>query len=117
MVFELPKPIFPTPLFRCSDWFNRMNPICIDGQELSRSLLEDYRLSVVRSVERIRESFKVPIKSFYIWDPFDVLCPEDPCRMTQNGKPLYFDGDHISAYGNRTLLPSFTAMIQDVRER
>ena len=117
VVFELPKPIFPTPLFRCSDWFNRMNPICIDGQELSRSLLEDYRLSVVRSVERIRESFKVPIKSFYIWDPFDVLCPEDPCRMTQNGKPLYFDGDHISAYGNRTLLPSFTAMIQDVRER
>jgi hypothetical protein len=31
VVFEAPKPIFRAPPFRCSDWFNRSNPICEPG--------------------------------------------------------------------------------------
>ncbi|MBV9836009.1 MAG: acyltransferase [Alphaproteobacteria bacterium] len=111
VVFELPKPIFPTPLFRCSDWFNRTNPICRDGQEISRELLEQYRLPVMQTARIIREK----LKGFHLWDPFVVLCPDASCRMTRDGKPLYFDGDHISGFGNRILLPSFSAMIDEVR--
>jgi peptidoglycan/LPS O-acetylase OafA/YrhL len=110
VVFELPKPIFSTPLFRCSDWFNRANPVCRDGQEVRRDMLEQYRLPVMQTAQIIQEKFR----GFHLWDPFTVLCPDASCRMTRDGKPLYFDGDHLSGYGNRVLLPSFTAMIDGV---
>jgi hypothetical protein len=110
VVFELPKPIFSTPLFRCSDWFNRANPVCRDGQEISRDMLEQYRLPVMQTAQIIQEKFR----GFHLWDPFTVLCTDASCRMTRDGKPLYFDGDHLSGYGNRVLLPSFTAMIDGV---
>ena len=29
------------------------------------------------------------------------------CEAQMDGRPLYFDGDHLSAYGNRVLIPDF----------
>jgi lysophospholipase L1-like esterase len=29
-----------------------------------------------------------------------------------NGKPLFFDGDHLSAKGNRMLYPDFVAFLK-----
>jgi peptidoglycan/LPS O-acetylase OafA/YrhL len=112
IVFELPKPTFPTPLFRCSDWFNRTNPTCRDAQELKRALLQEYRRPVVQAADLM--AARLP--ALHLWDPFAVLCPDEPCRMTRDGKPLYLDGDHISAYANLLLLPSFSAMIETVRK-
>jgi hypothetical protein len=31
-----------------------------------------------------------------------------------NGKPLYFDGDHVSAFANRLLLPSFMKRMSEL---
>ena len=42
-----------------------------------------------------------------IWDPFPVLCPGETCSAVVDGKPLFFDGDHLSAHGNRVLYPGF----------
>jgi len=104
LVFEMPTPIFPTPLYRCSDWFNASNPICSDGITSGRDDLISYRAPVVAAIEEVRTL----LPGVYAWDPFPVLCPESPCRMMWEGKPLFFDGDHISAYANRLLLPDFT---------
>lgn len=102
-VFELPKPIFPTPLFRCSDWFNRGNPACSAGTELERATLEQYRQPVLAFAERLQGS----IKGFSTWDPLPVLCPGKTCSMLNDGKPLFFDGDHVSGVANRLLLADF----------
>lgn len=37
VMFELPKPIFRAPAFRCVDIFNRLNPDCTDGLSESKS--------------------------------------------------------------------------------
>jgi SGNH domain (fused to AT3 domains) len=44
-------------------------------------------------------------------DPKDALCPADSCRYKADGRSLYFDDSHLSAYGAlyvaRTLEPCF----------
>jgi len=47
------------------------------------------------------------VSAISIWDPLPILCPGRECLSSMDGRPLYFDGDHLSGYGNRMLLPSF----------
>ena len=42
-----------------------------------------------------------------ILDPLPYLCDEEKCYGSKNGKPLYFDDDHLSEYGNKLLTPMF----------
>jgi peptidoglycan/LPS O-acetylase OafA/YrhL len=112
-LFEMPKPIFATPLFRCSDWFNRTNPACRAGTEMSRVLLERHRQPVRVFAERLHSR----IVGFSTWDPFLVLCPAETCSMLKKGKPLFFDGDHISGYANRLLLLDFIKKIDELETK
>jgi hypothetical protein len=105
IVFEAPKPIFRAPPFRCSDWFNRHNPICVGNNRQPREALERLRAPIVTSMRELAQTFP----GVSIWDPFPVLCPEDICFTTRDGRPLFFDGDHPSAYGNVLLYPDFKA--------
>lgn len=42
-----------------------------------------------------------------ILDPLPYLCDEEKCYGSRKGKPLYFDDDHLSEYGNKLLTPMF----------
>jgi hypothetical protein len=110
VVMEAPKPIFRSPPFRCSDWFNRSNPVCADGFAVRRDELLSDRSHVMASLDTLRRAHP----TLTVWDPFPVLCPADPCTTLHEGKSLYFDGDHISAHGNRVLYPSFVSHLQAV---
>lgn len=46
-----------------------------------------------------------------LWDPLPVLCDAAKCPAQREGRPLYFDGDHLSAYGNRMLLLSLQQVL------
>jgi hypothetical protein len=46
-----------------------------------------------------------------VWDTFPVLCPSKNCSAFHNGKPLFFDGDHLSGYGNMVLYPAFVSIL------
>jgi peptidoglycan/LPS O-acetylase OafA/YrhL len=104
VILEAPKPIFRAPPFRCSDWFNHMNPICEGGLSMGREELLRYREPVVQSLLTIAAS-SLQIR---VWDPFATLCPEgDRCPSLRDGKPLFFDGDHLSGVSNQSLTASF----------
>jgi len=49
-----------------------------------------------------------------VWDPFPLLCPGTTCRADANGRPLFFDGDHPSAYANVMLYPYFKTYMGEV---
>ncbi len=106
IIFEAPKPIFRSPPFRCSDWFNRGNPICAAGLSESRAAIEAYRQPVVDTLHRLAAELGAAV-----WDPLPILCTADRCDAIRDQTPLFFDGDHLSADGNRLLLPSFMAFI------
>jgi len=107
IVFEAPKPLFPAPPFRCTDWFNAGNPICASGLAIDRADFARYRSPVMQSFARITQ--RVP--GVTVWDPLPLLCPERVCHAMRDGRPLYYDGDHLSGYANRLLAPEFESWI------
>ncbi|MBB5467984.1 peptidoglycan/LPS O-acetylase OafA/YrhL [Paraburkholderia sp. CI2] len=113
VILEGPTPEFRSQPFRCSDWFNRDNPICSGGDRIARADLEALRAPVLESYAHIVQA--VPEVS--VWDPLLPLCPDSVCSThTADGRPLVFDGDHLSGYANRLLLPSFKQLVSKLME-
>lgn len=112
LVLEAPKPVHLSPPFRCADWFNRQNPVCAPGFEVPRSTLVSLRAPVQAALERAAAAHP----GVWIWDPFDPLCPGEVCSaFDAQGRPLFFDGDHLSAHANRLLFASFSARLAEVQ--
>ncbi|MNW03972.1 hypothetical protein D3C71_1999830 [compost metagenome] len=65
--------------------------------------MEALRAPALTSLQQVAQA----LPGASVWDPLPVLCPGTTCQPEQAGKPLYFDGDHLSGHGNRVLLPSF----------
>lgn len=104
LVLEAPKPVFRSPTFRCAETYNQTNSICSDGLEIDRSEIESLRKPALTALQEIATSYP----GATLWDPFAVLCPSaERCSAIVDGRPLFFDGDHVSGYGNRLLVPSF----------
>ncbi|HEY0199828.1 MAG TPA: acyltransferase family protein [Rhodanobacter sp.] len=109
VIIEGPTPIFKSPIYRCAQSYNRSNPICSGGTTISRVEMMALRKPVLDALTNL--TTRVP--NVHIWDPFPVLCPPGPtCDAFAKGRPLFFDGDHISGYANRVLLPSFTKSVR-----
>ncbi len=45
-------------------------------------------------------------------DPLLELCDAVVCRSNLEGRPLYRDGDHLSEFGNRLLIPMFSEIFR-----
>ncbi|WP_425913256.1 acyltransferase family protein [Pseudomonas sp. GWSMS-1] len=113
VVLEGPKPLFKAPPFRCADWFNRQNPVCGPGFSMPRDELQAYRQPVLEGFADIARH----LPGVSIWDPFPLLCPGTACSAWRHQQPLFFDGDHLSGYGNQLLLPHFVEYINAQIER
>ncbi len=105
VLFEAPKPVFKAPPFRCSDTFNANNPICHRGLTMEKAALERLRAPLLREMNAMAQR----LDYVSVWDPFSILCPGAVCEVKEAGRPLYFDADHLSGYGNTVLFPSFQA--------
>jgi peptidoglycan/LPS O-acetylase OafA/YrhL len=110
VIIDAPKPVFRSPPFRCSDWFNADNPVCKGGSELDRDFLLKHREPIMEQLEKLASRHK----KLVVWDPFPILCPDEICMTSENGRPIYFDGDHLSGHGNRVLYPSFLSLLDSV---
>ena len=112
VVIEAPKPLFPAPPFRCADWYDRMNPICAGGLSIARG----QALALRRHVAPAMAALAARYPAITIWDPFPILCPNDPCRaIDPAGRPLFFDGDHLSGHGNDLVYPAMRDAILAAR--
>lgn len=109
VLLEAPKPLFQAPPYRCADWFNRSNPVCEEGFEMSRDFLLQHRDRVMQAMHGLQQEVGV-----HIWDPFPLLCDSPVCSAFKDEKPLFVDGDHLSGYANRMLLPSFIATLDKI---
>lgn len=111
VVLEAPKPVLPAPPFRCSDWFNQGNPVCAPGLSIHREKAQALARPTLESIGRLQAKYP----ALRVWDPFPLLCPGDRCQPSDfQSKPLFFDGDHLTAHANRMLAPDFLRMLQVV---
>jgi peptidoglycan/LPS O-acetylase OafA/YrhL len=109
VLVDAPKPLFPSPPYRCADSFNRMNPICAAGFSVTREFLQRHREPAIDALRRLASTRPL----VHVWDPFPVLCPGEVCKAFEGQRPLYFDGDHLSRLGNERLLPSLLETLRD----
>ena len=112
LVIEAPKPMYRSPPFRCSDWFNRANPIC-HGLTMPRAELRMRQKPVSDAILALAADQP----ALFVWDPFPALCPHATCDAQPRGKPLFFDGDHLSGAGNDLLYPGFRGVVQAASSR
>ncbi|CAI8694322.1 acyltransferase family protein [Burkholderia sp. IT-111MI5] len=107
IVLEAPTPMLESIPYRCADWFNSSNPICAQGLSVPRSLLEDLRAPILAAYVQIGHA----VPGVQVWDSMPTLCPGSECHAYRDGKPILFDGDHLSYFANMLLLPSFTTLV------
>ncbi|MBB4840025.1 peptidoglycan/LPS O-acetylase OafA/YrhL [Sphingomonas kyeonggiensis] len=110
LVLEAPKPVFPSPVFRCADWFNRANPSC-HGLTIEREQMLERRRHVMRAMSALVASEKPTI----LWDPLPLFCPGQTCEALPGGRPLFFDGDHPSGLGNDLVYADLKRTVLGVR--
>jgi peptidoglycan/LPS O-acetylase OafA/YrhL len=110
IIIDEPKPVFRAPIFRCVDWFNRMNPVCTPGFFMSAAELKSRDAPIRNSIAVLKSEFPELI----VWSPFSILCPGAQCAAEQDGKPLFLDQDHLSGNGNMVLEKPFTDLLADV---
>jgi hypothetical protein len=102
ILFESPTPVFRSVPLRCSDWFNRTNPICGGGFTIGRSELDRLRNPALAQMRLIAQA----LPGIRVWDAFDLLCPGRRCSAFRGPLPLFMDGDHLSGYGQEFLYPN-----------
>lgn len=108
VLIDAPKPLFKAPANRCSDGFNRMNPICAAGLTINRDWLEQLRAPQMRLLEQLQREYS----NLQVWDPFALLCPGPVCSAYDSKHlPLFFDSNHLSGHGNRALEASFIQLL------
>lgn len=110
VVLEAPTPQFKSPPYRCSDWFNRSNPICAAGFVISRSEEEERRSAAVR----VEKHLAATIPGVTVWDPLPVLCDQSWCNAYDDKGPLFFDDNHLSGHGDDVLFHSFAAHLRKI---
>ncbi len=47
-----------------------------------------------------------------ILDPLPYLCHDGRCWGSKDGRPIYYDDDHLSEYGNKLLVPMFRQVFE-----
>jgi hypothetical protein len=71
IVFLAPTPIFRAPAFRCSDWFNSKNPICLGKLTSNRDFQKSYREPVMFAINELKRSHR----NVFIFDAFKRFAP------------------------------------------
>ena len=108
VLIDAPSPVFKAPANRCSDPFNRTNPICAPGLTMQRDRLLQLRAPQMHLLTLLAAEYP----ALNIWDPLPILCPGEVCSAyDSDGKPLFADSDHLSGHGNRVLEPWFTQLL------
>lgn len=104
IVITAPNLLLHIPLYRCADSYSANNPICRAGSDVDRAAFEGSRAPMLHAVTVLAHS----VPEARVWDVFAELCPQGPvCHGYVDGHPLFFDGDHLSGFANRLLLPAF----------
>jgi peptidoglycan/LPS O-acetylase OafA/YrhL len=87
---------------------------------LSRALsfgLEAPQISITESDYNMRHSFIWAAQDeasrqcgIKLLNPLPYLCKDGVCSGAREGRPIYFDDNHLSEYGNKILIPMFRTM-------
>lgn len=109
VVIQVPNLVFKAPPFRCADWWTATNPVCGQGMVMKRAGFQRLRAPVISALSTLADIDD----GVSLFDPLPALCPSgDTCSAFRNGRPLFFDADHLSAHGNEVIYPAFLSTMR-----
>lgn len=90
-------------------YLSRQAMISSDIKEASITIdrYEKRNLAILKILERAHLKCGV-----HLLNPKQSLCKEGYCLGSEQGKPLYFDDDHLSETGNKKLVPLFSTIFE-----
>ncbi|MEL6653928.1 MAG: SGNH hydrolase domain-containing protein, partial [Bacteroidota bacterium] len=101
VLITAPTPVFRAPAFRCVDWFNKNSELCKNNLSIAKDEISRAHARVVADLASLREQSG----NLHIFDMLDHFCDSNACFAVSNEYPLFFDGDHLSAFGNKVIYP------------
>ncbi|WP_102305443.1 acyltransferase family protein [Vibrio cyclitrophicus] len=87
----------PKKLGRSLLFGDLIGPISID-----KSLYDDRNKEIIKILRELQN-----LENVVALDPTEYLCRENICYGQNDGRSIYYDGDHLSEYGNKLLTPMF----------
>lgn len=87
-------------------------PKYMERQQLIGGVVVDLSISLDLHQQRSELTNNIIRKAEHICgakilNPVSYFCTENRCFGSEGGRPLYFDGDHLSEFGNKRLIPMF----------
>jgi peptidoglycan/LPS O-acetylase OafA/YrhL len=103
----------PVPEFGVSVPWSLINQANFNGEsaeiKIKREVYEQRNKLVWDAQDRAAEECGVKILN-----PLPQLCDDEYCYGSNDGRPLYYDDDHLSEYGNKFLVPMFEEVFSDL---
>ena len=81
--------------------------------QISISLKEYHQRHAVAWAAQDEAAHRCGVK---ILDPLPYLCHDGRCWGSKNGRPIYYDDDHLSEFGNKLLVPMFRQVLMQSPE-
>lgn len=82
----------------------------MQGKEIDLSIQHETYLQQNSAVRTIIQH-AAQVCGATVLDPTKILCKDDKCIAQHQGRPIYYDGDHMSEYGNKLLSPMFKQVL------
>ena len=102
--------VYPTPEMRKN--IPKRLSLNILLNRLSSDLSLDYTLYLKRNRSIRKLISEVSISNgVEVLDPIPYLCKNHRCMAQYNNRPIYYDGDHLSEFGNKLLSPMFSSVM------
>ena len=108
LVVQAPLPVHRAQAEQClPTWFSAQSGLKSDCFTERSQILDDQ--------QQFRDALAVvqqQTNSLYVWDVFDELCSETMCSHFKEGRPLFFDDNHLSVYGSKSLSSNFVSFLK-----
>ena len=78
------------------------------------SLKDGFDRNIVVAAERAELS---DLSQVTVFDPADVLCTRQQCKLASNGKSIYADAYHLNSRGAELLVPPMLEVIQAISDK
>lgn len=102
--------VLPTPEMR-KNVPKKMSRSLMLGDDIARIAI-DKSLYIERNEEFLEIFHGLPekLENVTLLDPTIYLCNDNKCYGDYLGRPIYYDGDHMSEFGNKLLTPMFLSV-------
>lgn len=105
--------VLPIPEMRMNVPKVLSKSLLLNGSSEAKVISLDKSIYIRRNKELIRIQNRIAkLKNVAVLDPTNFLCNMKTCFGELNGRPFYYDGDHLSEYGNKKLIPMFVNSIK-----